>query len=410
MLQRSLEPRIRAALADTPVVLLQGARQTGKSTLVQQISASLPGAVYRTLDDFSVLSAIQRDPQGFIEAAEASTLILDEIQLAPEVFRAIKWAVDRNRRPGQILLTGSANALAMPRLSDSLAGRMDIQTLLPLSQTEIAQTPGNFVDLVFANQLQGVRPAPLKRQDLVARVLRGGYPEAVARNDELRREDWFASYMQTLIKRDVRDLARIEGLAQLPSLLTLLASRSSGLLNLADVSRAIELPRTTLARYLSLLEAVFMVTLIQPWLGNAGAQAIKAPKVLLNDSGVMGHLLQINASTLKDNATGFGPLLETFVVNELRKMASWSSHRPILYHYRTRNQLEVDAVLVSRAGAVAGLEIKASASISSSDWRGLRALADDAGSKFTAGIMLYTGNEFAQVAPGMFLTPISALF
>ncbi len=290
MIRRILSESILRALADRPVVLVHGARQTGKSTLVQSLAAGEHRARYLSFDDHATLSAARADPAGFI-AGLGERVVLDEVQLVPDLFRAIKTAVDRDRRSGRFLLTGSANILLVPRLSESLAGRMEILGLWPLSQGEIEGTRDTFVDAVFGPRLPELSRAPDSRSGLLDRLLRGGYPEVVTRIASDRRPAWFQSYVATILQRDVRDLAHIEGLTELPRLLTLLATRTCALFNLAEISRAIAIAYNTLKRYLTLLETTFLIQVHPAWSGNLGKRLVKAPKLVFTDTGLLAYLL-----------------------------------------------------------------------------------------------------------------------
>jgi len=299
MIRRNIEDSLRAAMADTPVVLINGARQTGKTTLAQMMAAG-SGAQYFTLDDAATLALAAGDPAGFIRNLPRP-IVLDEIQKAPALFPAIKLAVDRDRRPGRFLLTGSANAMTLPRLSESLAGRMEILPLFPFSAGELAGVTEGFLPRLFGGTLAPSKP-PSARADIAARLTRGGYPEATQRRADDRRTAWFASYISTILQRDVRDLARVDGLHALPNLLKLLAARASGLLNLADVGRDAGLPHTTLTRYLALLETVFLVHRLPAWSRNLGQRLVKAPKLHLVDTGLACHLPGADARRLAEEA------------------------------------------------------------------------------------------------------------
>ncbi len=406
---RAIQPAVEAALADTPVVLLHGARQVGKTTLARAIEPS--HRRYLTLDDGATLAAASADPDAFI-AGLRGPVVIDEIQRAPELFRAIKFAVDRDRAPGRFLLTGSANVLLLPRLSESLAGRMEIITLWPLSQGELEGAPEGFIDAVFASP-RTAAPALVHQPDkvgIVARVLRGGFPEAAARTDAARRNAWFQAYFTTVLQRDVRDLANVEGLTALPSVLTLLATRAGGLLNAADLSRSLSIPATTLKRYLTLLEAVFLYVPAPAWMSNAGLRLSKSPKTLLADTGLAASLAGVTAERLANDPHLFGPLLENFVAMELRKQAGWSRVRINLLHFRTHAGREVDLVLEAADGRIAGIEVKGGRSIDAADFAGLRALAEAAGKKFAAGILLYAGDEVLSFGPGLYAAPIRTLW
>lgn len=406
MYPRYLAPLVREALSDTPVVLLNGARQTGKSTLARQLD---PGALYLTLDDASVRGAIARDAEGFITALP-ERVILDEVQRAPELFLALKAEVDRNRRPGRFLLTGSANVLLLPKLADSLAGRMEVLELWPLAQSELGHAEGNLVDALFDEEPKGWRLPSVERQDLGERLLHGGYPEAVARRTPRRLEAWFESYVQTVLQRDVQDLSRIEGLAELPRLLQLLAARSAGLSNVAELSRVLGLPGTTLKRYLGLFEALFLVRSVPAFADNLGKRLVKSPKRYLGDTGLLAHLLGLDAEALRKPEGLPGALVETFVFTELAKHRTWARRRVDLTHYRTETGTEVDFVLSDRRGHLVGIEVKAAGSVTPKAFDGLRQLEGQYGERFERGIVLYAGERVLPIAPKLAAVPLSALW
>lgn len=404
-LKRNITSTLLKALARSPVVLLNGARQTGKTTLVKQLARKQHRARYLTLDDAGILSAAKSDPAGFIGGLEGP-IILDEVQRAPELFVAIKAAVDRERRPGRFLLTGSANVMLLPQLSDSLAGRMEILTLWPFSQGEIEGVEERFIDAAF-----GVLPALVdQKADSIGRALRGGYPEVIRRADEEDRRSWFGSYITTILQRDVRDLAHIEGLTELPRLLALLAARATGLLNVSELAQSCGLAPNTLKRYLALLETTFLVQVLRPWSGNLGQRLVKSPKVFLADTGLMAHLLGLSKDRLRVDSSLKGPLLEGFVVMELRRQITWSRTQPQMFFFRTQSGHEVDVVLEDAAGNLVGIEVKASATVRSEDFRGLRVLAEQAGNKFRKGMVLYTGAEQIPFGSNLSAVPMAALW
>jgi len=410
MIRRNITPNLLAALSDSPVVLLHGARQTGKSTLVQHVAEKAHRARYLTLDDASVLAAAQADPAGFLAGLDGP-IALDEVQRVPELFLAIKAAVDRRRRPGQYLLTGSANVMMLPKLSESLAGRLEILTLWPFSQGEIEGREERFVDALFASKLPDV-PGPGKGvRDLATRIVSGGYPEARARTAAPRRRAWFDSYLTTILQRDVRDLAHVEALSDMPRLLALLATRIGSLLNVSEVSRGLGVPYTTLSRYMALLQATFLVQPSPPWFANLGKRLVKSPKLFLNDTALAANLLGIDTSEPVLAGPSAGTLTENFVVMELRKQITWSRTRPRLFHFRTlKGQNEVDVVLENAAGKLVGVEVKAGGSVDSGDFRGLRVLADQTGKRFLRGVVLYAGQEIVPFGRNLHALPISALW
>ena len=407
-----LMPLLQEALSDSPVVLVNGARQTGKTTLVQALPQSEPPRAYFTLDDAGVLSAVQTDPAGFL-AGLTGPVVIDEVQHAPALFPAIKASVDRHREPGRFLLTGSANVLLLPRLSESLAGRMEILTLWPLAQAEIVSAGSaaeSLIDFLFSPASLPASLPEVSRADVIQRLLAGGYPEPLARFSEARRRAWFGSYLTTILQRDVRDMANIEGLTTLPRLLTLLAARTGSLLNLADISRTTGFAYTTLTRYMTLLEATFLVQLLPAWSANVGRRLVKSPKLLLCDTGLAASLLGVTAARVAEEGVLLGSLLETFVAMELRKASGWSALSVQLFHYRTQSGQEVDVLLEDGLGRLVGVEVKASASVASSDFSGLRALAEAVGDRFVRGIVLYTGSQVVPFGERLHAVPVSLLW
>ncbi len=418
MFRRHLTRNIAESLQDTPVVLLHGARQTGKSTLMRGLADA--GSRYLTLDDAATLSAVRQDPAGFL-AANHGRLLIDEVQRAPDLFVAIKHEVDLarlngDRAGGRFLLSGSANVLLLPRLADSLAGRMEIHTLWPLSQSEMLisepQQPVNIVDALFGREAQpgGIRFDATDRQQLLAQLLAGGYPEVVARTNERRRTAWFEAYLETILQRDVRDLAQIDRLVQLPQLLQSLAHRATGLLNTADVSRTSGLPQTTLRRYLHLLQTVFLITPLPAWAPRQSHRAQKTPKLFFSDCGLLAHLLGMTTQSIATTLGLPGPLLETFVHSELQKHLAWADTRCELMHYRTSSGAEVDFVLQDHQGRIVGLEVKANARASADDFKGLRHLRALLGDQFYRGVVLHAGIESVAFDPQLASIPIGALW
>ena len=397
------------ALHDTPVVYLQGARQTGKSTLVRAVAERQHPAQYLTLDSAAVLAAALRDPEGFVAGLERP-VVIDEVQRAPSLALAIKAVVDTDRRPGQFLLTGSASVMSLPALSDSLAGRMELHTLWPFSQGELAGVRETFVDRVFAERLMTPDTAPDTEESLVDRICTGGYPEIQTRRRHARRQAWFDSYVDAILQRDVRDLANIERLSEVPRLLALLASRAGELLNFADLGRTLGIPQTTLKRYLALMEMTFLVRLLPAWFSNLGKRLAKAPKLLLTDMGLLTHLIEADEGRLRRDRTLLGHVLENFVAMELIKQLGWSERRCRLFHFRTESGAEVDLVLEDRAGRLVGVEVKSAASVRQQDFRGLETLARLSGDRFVRGVVLCTGPTAVPFGRNLFALPVSQLW
>jgi predicted AAA+ superfamily ATPase len=330
------------------------------------------------------------------------------VQKVPGLFPAIKMSVDQNRRPGRFLLTGSANVLLLPQISESLAGRIELITLLPLSQGELHGQREKFLDGVFAKRLPALQPDDAI--DLKGAVLAGAYPEVIQRPAGKRRDAWFAAYITTLLQRDVRDLANIEGLTDMPRLLSLLAARVGSLLNMSELSRSSGIPNSTLKRYLSLLQATFLFQPLPAWSSNLGKRLIKSPKIHLIDSGLTAHLAGITRLILDRDPVFFGHLFENFVVNELRKQIGWSDSRVNLYHYRTTTGREVDILLEDAAGRLVGLEVKSSATVVRKDFSGFDALSEDIGKQFVRGIVLYTGEQSVSFGENYMALPVSAIW
>ncbi len=410
MIERKIRERLLSSLADTPIVVLQGARQTGKRTLVQRISEVYHPSTYLTMDNITTLIAAQQDPVGFLDGLRGQNVILDEIQRVPELFLPLKAEVDRDRISGRFLLTGSANALLVPHLADTLVGRLEVLTLWPLSQSELGGVDSDFLENAFGKEPLPVTRYETNREDIIARALRGGYPEAIALASAERRTDWFDAYVTTLLQRDVRDLAQIQGLRELPLLLSLLAAQSTALLNTADLARSATMSLTTLNRYLALLQATFMVQQIPAWSTNLSKRLVKSPKLLFSDTGILGALTGMSTTQFAITPTLVGMLIENFVGVELLKLLSWSSKRLQLFHFRTHDRKEVDFVLQDRMGTVVGIEVKAASAVQPSDFKGLHALADLLGPQFTNGFVFYTGDTLLPFGPSMYAIPIAALW
>ena len=405
---RHIDLQLTEALLDTPVVLVNGARQSGKSTLVKSVvEADGKPRQYLTLDDIAVLNAAKSDAAGFINALQGP-VTLDEVQRAPDLFLAIKAAVDRDRQPGRFLLTGSADVLVLPGIADSLAGRMEVLSLWPLSCAEMADSAlFNRADALFAGNWSALAVPPCERGDLVARLLAGGFADAVTRTSPRRRDAWFDSYIQAILQRDVRDLANLEQLTEIPNLLQLLATRSGTLLNFAELSRTAGLAQSTLKRYFALLEMLFLVVRLPSWERNLGKRLVKAPKVFLPDSGLLSHFMATTPEGMLAKPGLPGAMVETFVLTELLKHVAFSAIGLSLWHYRTLTHIEVDFVLENRQGLITGIEVKASATVDGKDFKGLRHLAETEPAIFQHGIVLYAGREVVPFGDKLWAVPLS---
>jgi len=410
MYWRNLETTVIAALSDTPALVLNGPRQSGKSTLARQLLASVPGSTYVTLDDPAELEIAQSDPLGFIARVGERSAVIDEIQRAPELFLPIKLSVDRDRRPGRFILTGSADVLALPRLGDSLAGRVEYHTLWPLSQGELTGVVEGFLPAVFGDEPFEQLTSVHTRSEIFAEAATGGFPAARERKAGDRRDSWFEGFEASVLARDIRDLSNIESQTLLPRLLRLLAARASSLVNLADVSRTLDVPYATLRRHFALLEMVFLVRPVPPWWDHSAGPLQKSPRLAISDSGLLAYLLRLDPARMAFMPELAGPLLETFVTAELRKQAGWSKERIELFFYRTRRGAEVDLLLEDRAGRIVGVEIKAGATPQAKDFRGLKVLAAAAGERFVRGIVLHLGEQTLPFGDKLWAMPVDALW
>lgn len=404
---RFVEARLVEALTDTPVVLIHGPRQCGKTTLARMAGIER-GYSYFTFDDDVVLAGARADPTGFVSDLP-ERVILDEAQRAPEIFTAIKVVVDRDRTPGRFLLTGSANVMFAPKLTDSLAGRMEIISLHPLAQCELAETQPDFIERLFANSFAAKSQSRLG-VNLRERIVAGGYPVAIDRRSDARRRAWHKNYIEALVAHDVRELARVRSLDVLPRLSALLATQTARLLNVSELASPFELSRPTIAEYVTLLERLFLIARLPPWHSNRLSRLVKTPKVHFGDTGLACALLGIGSDDLVADRTALGQLVETFVFQELLRQASWQPDGIRMYHFRDKDGAEVDIVLEHGAGRVAGVEVKAGATVTSTDFRGMRRLSEALGPRFAAGVVLYDGEVTVSFGGGMHAVPIRTLW
>lgn len=404
---RQAAPLLRESLADSPVVLVHGPRQCGKTTLAKMVSEPL-GYTYISFDDDVTRAAADADPVGFVDDLP-QRVILDEVQRLPALFTTLKHAVDRERTPGRFLLTGSANVLLLPKLADSLAGRMSVLRLHPLAQCELAGQPGTFLDLLFSAGFKAGRSQRLGLE-LAETIVAGGYPAALARSTSRRRTAWYRDYIEALVQRDVRDLSRIHSLDALPRLLAVAATQTAQLFNASDLAAPFQLSRPTIADYVTLLERVFLLERLPPWHCNRISRLIKTPKLHLGDTGLACALLGVDADALVRDRSLLGHLLETFVFQELRRQESWSDMGAGFFHYRDRDGTEVDIVIEHGTRGLAGVEVKAAATVKERDFRGLSRLRDAVGKRFTAGVVLYDGEATLGFGDRLFAVPIQALW
>jgi predicted AAA+ superfamily ATPase len=395
---------VGTALSDTPVVMVTGPRQCGKTTLVQGFAGTHR---YVTLDDDTTFLAAQKDAGGFVRGLDRA--IVDEVQRVPALLRAIKKSVDIDRRPGRFLLTGSANVLTLPMVSESLAGRMQVVDLLPLAQAEIRGTRSSFLEKAFQSKL--VKPGPpVVGTDLVDTVLSGGYPEVLRRTTPVRRRAWAKNYMNAMMLRDVRDISTVDKLGQMPRLVQALALHAGQLTNFTHLGGLINMDDKTTRKYIATLEQLFLVVLLEPWFRNPLNRLVKTPKLHYVDSGLLAAVLGTNAERIARDRSCFGPLLETFVFGEIAKQRTWLDEGCELFHYRDKDKNEVDIVVESDSRAVVGIEVKASATVTPQDFRGLRKLAAGCGKDFKLGVVFYDAEDVVPFGNNMYAAPVSCLW
>lgn len=390
-LERHVKPRALEALEDTRIVAIQGARQVGKTTLMQEIVKERGGRLV-SFDDEQTLTLAQIDPLGFLQHGD-DLLAIDEIQLAPEMVLALKYVVDRDTRPGRFLVTGSADLLRLPAARDSLAGRVESIELHGFSQGELAGYKETFVDRLLRGEQFATHSSTLTRRDYLERATSGGYPEALARPPGRRRTAWLDNYLNGIVKRDARDLSGSHRIDQLPQILGVLAARNSQELNLADVAKETGVPVTSLRRLLELLETMYLVQELPAWTTNFAKRPVSRPKVSLLDTGLAARLLNLSAVGAGPDAYSemAGHLLEGFVAGEIRRQRAWSEESFRLSHFRDRAAGEVDLILETPDGRIAGLEVKSNSRIGGNDAKWLAQLRDKLGKRFVAGLVLHTG-------------------
>jgi uncharacterized protein len=404
MYGRWVTARVRRALEDTPVVLLVGPRRAGKTTLVRSLEG---GVSYYTLDDPTTRDFAAGDPVGFVRAMDRA--IIDEIQRAPDLLLAIKKSVDEDYRPGRFLLTGSANVMTLSRVADSLAGRMETIRLLPLARGEINGNAPAFLPELFAGTFQAPS-RPLLGDELVEAVLTGGYPEALARDSEERRREWSRAYLESVLARDLRDIAAVERLTDFPRFARLLALHSSQLVNYSRIGGEVGVSHKTAQRYVDLLEKIFLVATLPPWFSNRMKRLVRTPKLHFLDTGLLGAARGLTSEGLRSRRQELGPILESFVHAEIIRLCTAASVHVSPYHFRDHDGREVDVVLEREDGSLAGIEVKARASVTTSDFAGLRTLAEGCGDRFERGVVLYDGDTVVPFGERLAAVPLSCLW
>jgi predicted AAA+ superfamily ATPase len=406
LVERHARRALDEALADTRVVLVNGARQSGKSTLVRE-AAREHGAAWFSLDRAATLDAALKDPTTFVRAA--NPMVIDEVQRAPSLLLAMKEVVDEDFVPGRFLLTGSARLLGLRSVPDALPGRMETIELWPLSQGEIDDRPDGFVESMFHSGPDLAYESSENRSGYIARIARGGFPEAMARTGK-RRTRFLNEYIADVINRDVLQVSAIEKGSEMRRLITLLAGRSGQIVSPTNLSSSLGLSKQTTDRYLSILSEVFLIKLTPAWTSGATGRATHAPKLSFVDSGIATTLAGHNEARLEQIGSPLGGLLEGFVTMEIARQLTWTDEVIGLFHYRTRDQVEVDIVLENRRGDVVAVEVKSSATVGPGDFAGIRHLRGQLGDRLLAGVVLYLGHQTLSFGDRQVATPVSALW
>lgn len=396
------------ALRESRAVALLGARQVGKSTLVIEFAADERPARLISLDDDAAAGAARADPTGFVAAIEGPVAI-DEIQRVPQLLLAIKRRLDVDQTRGQFLLTGSANILSLPTIADALPGRVEYLTLWPFSQGELRGVRERFIDRLFDGHVPEVLGAPVGRGPLAPTLVTGGYPEAQGRSPRgLAR--FFSSYVASIIGRDLEDVANVRNVENVERLLFVLAARSGGLTNFRGIGADLGLDANTVRAHTEILEDLFLVRQLQPWHVNLGSRQIKSSKTYVVDSGLLAFLIGANERRVTEDGAVAGTKLESFVAMELLRQADWSEHPVQLFHYRDKQQREVDIVIERHDGDVVAIEVKAGATPADGDFAGLRRLRDKLGDRFKAGVVIHSGADTLPFGDRLAAVPVGGLW
>lgn len=413
LIGRRLLPTARARIAESPVLLLEGPRSVGKSTLLAEIADAMPGARMFDFDDDSVLSLAQQSLSLITD--ERLPVLVDEYQRLPAVLQSIKARLNRGTQAGMFILAGSASYDSLPAGTQALTGRIQRLPVLPLTQAEIDGTMNCFVERAFEGDIaHTAEAASTSRMDYVDRIARGGMPLALAQPDPAARGRWFAGHVSQSLRRDAGQLRQLHRAAALPRLLTRAVGQTGGLLNAAKAGQTLDISRSTVTSYLELLESLFLISTLPAWGTTVSSRSVDAPKVHVVDSGIGAHLLRLNRPKLERGdasaVTEFGHLVESFVVQEVIRQTTWMDDLITAGHWRTRDGDEVDLVLERHDGAVLGFEIKAGDRVDSKQLTGLRKLRDRLGDAFIAGIAFHLGSRGYQVENRIHTLPVERLW
>lgn len=408
LIPRGLESSVVEAMQHARAVALLGPRQAGKSTLARMIASKRLPADFLSLDDETTRSLAANDPQGFVAGLGERT-VLDEVQRAPELLLAIKSRLDRDDRPGQFLLTGSANLRRIPTVADALPGRIDYMTLWPFAQAEIAERKQTLLERLLDRALPSTfRAERVGRAEYSDLLLAGGFPEAL-RRPVSSRSRFFDSYLTTIIERDIAETSRVHDPPSAAALMRLVAARSGSLARYDALGRDGGIDGKTAKAHVDALERLFLVRVRRSWHVNMGKRQVKAPKLYVSDTGLLGALVGADAARVRDDDGFAGALFETFVATELERQASWSSEPLSFWHYREGDH-EVDIVVEQPSGMVVGVEVKASATVGSRDFRGLVRMREQLGNRLLLGVVMYAGEQTLQAGDRLWALPVEALW
>lgn len=412
LVQRSATARLRLLTDHFRVVIVNGPRQSGKTTLLSLLHAERGGSL-RSLDDPTTMNTALADPTVFA-AYGALPRILDEVQRAGDpLVLAIKYLVDRDGRPGQFVLSGSTRFLSIPTVSESLAGRAAFVDVWPFTMAERTASAADLPEVLLADpaSLLGSAESGWDRHDYLDLVCTGGFPEVTTLPAGAVRQAWFEGYLRTVITRDIRSFAEVRHAELLPRLLGLLAARAGGTVVRHDLGQALDLSQATVSNYLSYLDTVFLTATLPAWSTNLTSKVARTPKVYVTDPGLAGHLLGVDPAALRRPGNpATGALVETFVFAELTRLLAQQDLPATLRFFRDRDGREIDFILEARDGRVAAVEVKATATATSDDFRHLRWLRDRLGDRFTAGVVLFLGDGTHSFGDRMIAAPLSALW
>lgn len=397
---------IEKAITTRRVLLLNGARQCGKTTLAKQIAAK--DTSYRTLDDLVVRQLAENDPQGFVKHS-GKMLIIDEVQRVPSLLSAIKLVVDEGTHPGQYLLTGSANIQSLPGVQESLAGRIRKIRLRPLSQGELLGVEPTFLERAFKKSFHTTK-SEYDRKTMLEIAFRGGFPEAIhlEKND---RGPWHRDYINALLERDLKDIAQITRHHAMHELVHTLAAWSGKFMDISAIGAGLSIRRPTIETYINALEALYVIERVRPWTRTDYERVGKQAKVYMADSGLMASILRWNMAQVELDSDCSGKLIETYIFNELAAQIDANSGKYELFHYRDREQREIDFLIERDDQALLGIEVKSGSAICSSDFKHLKWFKENIAKKrFFIGIVLYSGEVAGSMGDNLFAVPFGALW